>query len=160
MKGTWSNNRVELSSGVCNLLLKLLQMWIIFFFKFSHALVAVFTLVEGMVEERGNQRKEENTAFGISNSLHCTYFLLSLFFVVNNEILNTKRSKKTQPTKTKIGISGRIELSVVKLPYCLYLKDALSSESLLDYWRKKRIAVTLLSSSQPNSSVVKNELSC
>lgn len=44
------------------------------------------------------------------------------------------------------------------MPYCFYFKDALSLESLLDQWRKKCISVASLSSSQPKSSVISNEL--
>lgn len=92
------------------------------------------------------------------------YFFLSLVFMVNNnDILNIKNPPDTLPqTKkkpTKIRTSGRIERCVMKLPLCLYLQDALSSGSFLVQWRKKCISVASLASSQPNSSVIKKELS-
>lgn len=48
--------------------------------------------------------------------------------MVNNSEIQNINKKQTTLT-LQIRTSGRVEISLVRLPYCLYLKDALSSES-------------------------------
>lgn len=79
---------------------------------------------------KGWWRKEKNTAFD-SISILLYILLFNLFFVVNSsEIpnINKKQTNNTTPNP-HIRTSGRVEISLVKLPYCLYLDDALCSES-------------------------------
>lgn len=72
-------------------------------------------------------RKEGKYSFWLNKYLtvHTSFYL---FFVVNkSEILNINKEKTNNIPQ--IGTSGRVEISLLKLPYCLYLKDALPSES-------------------------------
>jgi len=96
-----------------------------FGFNFPHTSVAIFMLVEGMVVERGNQRKRENTAFGLrSNSLHVLLFIF--FFVINNnEVLNTKTKHRQNRKITKLERVAELSF-LCETVLLLYSKNAFS----------------------------------